>query len=90
MLEIRYNKDTKVLTAWCADANRFGNLDRGREAEVVKVLDRGLPDKPMQTWLYDTDKKKLIANPDYIEPEPPRDLKTEIDDLTNRVAQLER
>ncbi len=78
MLEIRYNIDPKILTGWCRDPKQFGNLkDRG--SEVVIVLDIPIPNKPLDAWLYDGN--KLIPNPDYIEPEPPRDPLIEIDEL---------
>ena len=71
MLEVRYNTDTKQLTAWCGDPDSFGNLDRGRGEEAIVVLDIPIPDKPMEALLYDEATQTLIDNPDYVEPEPP-------------------
>jgi len=68
MLEIRYDINTKVLSAWCASEARFGHLDRGRENEAVAIIDSGIPDKPPMAWLYKDN--KLKANPDYKEPAP--------------------
>lgn len=88
MLEVRYNTETKELTGWCADPEQFGYLkDRGNE--VVVVLDIPIPDKPMEAWLFDEVTQTLIPNPDYVEPEPPRDLAQEINGLKARVKELE-
>ncbi len=70
MLEVRYNTDTKQLTAWCGDPEQFGNLDRDRPEEAVAVLDITIPIKPIQAILYDEASQSLIDNPDYVEPEP--------------------
>lgn len=70
MLEIRYNTDTKELTAWCGDPEQFGSLDRGRDNEAIIVLDIPIPTKPMEALLYDEASQTLIDNPDYVEPEP--------------------
>lgn len=69
MLEIRYNTDTKKLTAWCGDETQFGNLDRGRPEEAIIVLDNPIPKKPCTAYLYDEATQSLIDNPAYVEPE---------------------
>lgn len=79
MLEVRYKTDTKKLTAWCADTKQFGNLNR--EGHTVIILDIPIPNKPMEALLYDEATQTLIDNPDYVEPEPVRDLRAEIDEL---------
>ena len=79
MLEVRYHLETKQLSAWCGDEKQFGNLDYGRDNEAIVVLDIPIPSKPLDAWLFDTD--KLIPNPSYVEPEPPRNLEAEIDEL---------
>ncbi len=85
MLEIRYNTNTKEITGWCRDEKQFGDLkDRGNE--VIIVLDIPIPLKGLDAWLFDTD--KLIPNPSYVEPEPPRDLEAEIDELKARLADI--
>jgi len=81
MLEIRYDKNTKVVTAWCGDSESFGNLDRGRDNETTMVLDVPLPRKHCLAYLYDNIKKKLVDNPNYVEPSSLRDLAKEIDEL---------
>lgn len=71
MLEIRYDTITKELTGWWA--SRFGNHEaklRDRPDEAIVALDIGIPEKPLEAWLYDEAGESLQPNPDYIEPEP--------------------
>lgn len=73
MLEIRYNKSTKVLTGWWGD--RFGNHEvklKNRPDEAMAMLAIPIPDKPLGAWLYDG--KSLVPNPSYIEPIPDPDV----------------
>jgi len=87
MLEIRYNADTKELTGWWAD--RHGNHKvklKNRPDEAMAEVDTPIPDKSLGAWLYDG--VKLIPNPEYKEPEPPRDLLSEIDALKAEVEAL--
>lgn len=87
MLEIRYNKSTKELTGWWF--NRPGNLKaklKNRPNQAIATLDIPIPDKPLGAWLFAVD--KLMANPDYIEPEPPRNLAAELDELKAEVEAL--
>ena len=89
MLEIRYNKTTKELTGWWG--NRHGNHDiklKNRPNELMAMLNIPIPDKPLDAWLRNG--KKLIPNPNYTEPEPPRDLLAEIDDLKTRLERVEQ
>lgn len=82
MLEVRFNTITKKVTGWWG--NRHGNHEiklKNRPDEAMVMLDIPIPDKPLRAWLYDKDTESLVPNPDYIEPTPPRDLPTEIDDL---------
>ncbi len=84
MLEIRYIRDTKELTGWWGD--RHGNHDvklKNRPDEAMAMLDIPIPDKSLDAWLFDG--KKLTPNPAYVEPEPPRDLLAEIDELKARL-----
>lgn len=87
MLEIRYDKSTKVVTAWCADENQFGNLSR--EGHAIVVLDIPIPEKSCLAYLYDEATEGLVENSDYVEPEPSRDLATEMDEMKARVEMLE-
>ena len=89
MLEIRYNKLTKELTGWWA--GRHGNHDvklKNRPNEKIVLLDIPVPDKPLGARLFDGD--KLIPNPDYVEPVPPRDLEAEIDELRAEIGELRK
>jgi hypothetical protein len=71
MLEVRYNTETKRLTAWCGDQGQFSNLDRGRDNEAIAVLNIPIPEKTCSAYLFDEATQTLTDNPDYIEPEPP-------------------
>ena len=87
MLEIRYNKTTKELTGWWGD--RHGNNDvklKNRPDEAIAMLNIPIPSKPLDAWLFDTD--KLIPNPSYVEPEPPSNLEAEIDELKAEIDKL--
>jgi len=88
MLEVRYDKNTKLLTGWWG--SRHGNHEvklKNRPNEKIVNLDIPIPDKPLDAWLYDG--KKLTANPAYVEPIPPRDYLSEIDELKLKVGELE-
>ncbi len=84
MREVRYNTETKKLTAWCGDEKQFGNL--ARAGHTVVILDIPIPNKPLDAWLFDGE--TLIPNPDYIEPEPARDLAAEIDELKAEIDNI--
>lgn len=90
MLEIRYNKNTKTLTGWWG--SRFGDHKvklKNRPDEAIAELDIPIPSKALDAWLYDEVTQSLLPNPDYVEPEPPRDLAAEIDQLKARIELLE-
>lgn len=88
MLEVTYNTETKKLRAWNGDPKQFRNLVR--EGHTVVVLDIPVPDKDINAWLFDEKTQSLIPNPDYVEPEPPRDLALEIDDLKAEIKELKK
>jgi len=88
MLEIRYNTETKELTAWCGDEKQFGNLSR--KGHTIIVLDIPIPTKLMETLLFDEATQSLMDNPDYVEPKPVRDAFAEIDELKAKIAVLEK
>lgn len=67
MIEVRYNTETKKLTAWCGDEAQFGNL--AREGHTLVLLDTPIPDRPLDAWLYDEATQSLVPNPDYQPPE---------------------
>ena len=84
MLEVRYNKATKELTGWWGD--RHGNHEvklKNRPDEAIAMLDIPIPDKSLDAWFFDND--KLIPNPDYVKPPPPRNLLAEINELRTRL-----
>ena len=88
MLEVRYNTTTKELTGWWGD--RHGNHEiklKNRPYEAITLLDIPIPDKPLDAWLFAG--KKLIPNPAYAEPAPPRNLLAEIDGLKARLDKME-
>ena len=88
MLEIRYNTDDKRVTAWRGNPKRFGNLDRDRPEGAIIVLDIPLPEKNCTAYLYDEATRALTLNPNYVEPEPPRDPLAEIDELKAEIEKL--
>jgi len=69
MLEVRYNTDTKEITAWCGDEAQFGNLER--EGHAVVILNIPIPSQEAGAYLFDEATQALIDNPDYIDPTPP-------------------
>lgn len=89
MLEIRYDKGTKVLTGWWSSrlGNHKGKL-KNRPNEAIVKLDIPIPDKPLGAWLCDGE--NLAPNPNYIEPLPSRDLAKEVDEINERLATLEK
>ena len=88
MLEIRYIKGTGILTGWWGD--RHGNEAvklKNRSNEAMTILDIPVPGKSPDAWLFDEQTQSLVVNPSYVEPAPPRNLQTEIDELQ---AKLDR
>lgn len=88
MLEVKYDTETRLLRGWCADETRFGGLNPDEEQAVV-MLDIPIPEKDPFAYLVKSDLSGLEPNPDYEEPEPPRGLAAEVDDLKARVEKLE-
>lgn len=86
MLEVRYNNESKQLTAWCGDEKQFGNLKR--EGHTVIILDIPIPKEPREALLYNETTQNLVDNPDYIEPKPPFDVRVEIDGLKAEIKAL--
>ena len=80
MLEVRFNLNTGEVTGWWG--NRHGNRSvklNNRPDEALAYIDISVPDKPLGAWLCDG--TKLTPNPDYVEPEPPRNLAAGVDKL---------
>lgn len=87
MLEIRYNIQTKRVTGWWG--NRHGNHHvklKDRSWDVMTLIDIPIPKKPLDAWLFDG--TALVDNPDYIEPEPLRNVLAEIDKLKAEIEKL--
>lgn len=85
MLKIRYENLTGQITGWRGDLTRA--MDK-RTGQKIVELDVSVPSKPMETLLFDNVNKKLIPNPNYIEPIPPRDALAEIDELRVEINTL--
>lgn len=60
---------------------------RDRPDEVLVLLDIPIPGKRPEAWLCDG--KTLVPNPDYVEPEPLRDLQSEIDSMRLELDMLQ-
>lgn len=69
MLEVRYKTDTKKVTGWCGDEKQFGHL--AKPGHTVVILDMPVPDKPIEFWIFNEDKKSFVLDPTYIEPVQP-------------------
>lgn len=70
MLELRYNNETKLVTGWRSDPEKFGNLER--EGHTVVILDIPIPPLPGEAYLFNELSQSLVENPEYILPEPPK------------------
>ncbi len=81
MLEIFYDKVTKQVIAWRSN-DRPRKLRTG-EAKVS--LDISPSSGTARDYIYDG---TLTLRPDYVPPEPARDLATEIDDLKAEIEKL--
>lgn len=90
MLEVKYIQETGVITAWAGSPEHTGGHYEPEAREAVAVLDIPAPEKPCSAYLFHFGTQSLIDNPDYVEPEPPRDPLTEIDNLKARVEKLEK
>ncbi|KKM87592.1 hypothetical protein LCGC14_1267290 [marine sediment metagenome] len=84
MLEVFYEKSTKIVTAWRGES-RQGKRPV-RDGEAIVMLDIPIPDKPLDAWLFD--ETKLVPNPSWVEPQPPRGLIAEIDELKARLDKI--
>ena len=85
MMKIRYDNLTGKITGWRSDISRA--MDK-RAGQTIVELDVSVPHQLMEALLFDKVNKKLIPNPDYIEPEPTRDLAAEIDELRASMGNL--
>lgn len=88
MLEILYDIHTNEVRAWNADINVQGNLNP-KVGQHVIILPIAPPNFASDIYYIDLVNQKVVGNPTYIEPAPPRNLVAEIDDLKARVKKLE-
>lgn len=82
MLEVKYEKNTGVITAWAGSPEHTGGHLKPKPNEKIIVLDIPNPEKPSSAYLVDNN--LLIDNPDYIEPITLRD---EIDKLKAKIEE---
>ncbi len=90
MLEIRYNKTTKVLTGWWSGESRQGNTERklqNRSNETITMLNITAPGNSLDEWLMGDG--VLIPNPKYTPQPPRRNLLKELDDLKEVVRGMQ-
>ncbi len=85
MLEILYEVATKEVRAWNGDMFVKGNL-KPREGQEVVIFDIDPPDFESDIYYVDLLNKQIIGNPNYIEPQPPRDLAAEVDEIKAKIA----
>jgi len=90
MLEVKYIIETGVITAWAGSPEQTGGHYEPEASEAVAVLDIPNPEKGCEAYLYDEATQTLIPNPDYVEPEPVRDLATRVSELETKVKILEK
>lgn len=90
MLEVFYETETKIVTAW-RSGGRIGirELRKGESKCLLDIEPPSIEGAGCRDYLYDEATQSLIDNPDYVEPEPPRDLFAEIDKLKVRMGKLE-
>ncbi len=89
MLEVFYETESKIVTAW-RSGDRIG-IRKLRDDESKVLLDIETPTNgaTVRDYLYDEATQRLILNPDYVEPQPSRAPFAEIDKLDARVKALE-
>jgi len=84
MLEVFYEKTTKILTAWRSEGRQGSRLLLNGEAKVM--IDMVAPAGTARDYILDDGKLKLSLS--YVLPKTPRDLATEIDELKERVEKM--
>ncbi len=86
MLEIRYKKDTGVITASASSPEFMGGHLKPKIGEKIALLDIPSPEE-MRALIYDEATKTLVNNPAYTK-FLPRDLAAEIDELKTEIKIL--
>ena len=90
MLKVRYEIATNKMTGWCAFKENWDDLTIGKGEDIVWLSDyNGVAPLDTDFYFLDAGKKNIVANPNYIKPEPVRDLAQELDVLKAKVAILE-
>ena len=88
MLEILYDKTTKEVRAWNADDAVQGNFKPKGGQEVV-IWNIPIPSFDSGEYKVNVTNQTVVdGNPSYVEPEPPRDLATEIDEIKAEIKKL--
>lgn len=88
MLEVLYDTATKEVRAWNADMSVKGNLNPKNGQEVV-IWSIDPPTLESDWYKVDLKRKRIVGNPDYTKPEPPRDFAAELKNLEQRVKMIE-
>jgi len=90
MLEVFYEKKTKIVTAWRSEGRQ--GIRPVREGEAKVMLDIKPPSvegASVRDYIYDETSNTLKLRPDFVPPPSPRDIEAKIDDLEARVRELE-
>lgn len=88
MLEVLYDKATNEVKAWNADDSVQGNL-KPKEGQAVIIWNIDPPAFESDIYYVDLANKEIKGNPDYV-PHVSFNPKAEIDDLKERVENLEK
>lgn len=91
MLKVRYEMATNKITGWCAFAENWDSLIAGEGEDIIWLENYdGVPSMETDFYFLNDVKDAIIVNPNYIKPEPVRDLAAEIDKLKARIETLEK
>ena len=89
MLEVFYETETKIITAWRSVGRQGTRQTRNNESRAM--LDIEPPrNEGASVRDYILDGQTVKLRPDFVVPEPPRDLLAEIDELKARLDKIGR
>jgi len=89
MLEVFYETETKIITAWRSESRIGIRQIRDGERRILLAINPPFDEgAATRDYLYDVSTQELNLNPAFTLPEPPRDLGKEIDDLKVEVVKL--
>lgn len=88
MLEVLYDIATKEVRAWNADMSVKGHF-KPKDGQRVYTFPIDPPDFESDIYYVDFKAKKVIGNPDYKPPAPPRDLAAEVNKIKDRIIMLD-